>query len=365
MSQAVAPSAEPEEPVAVRENAAALRSMLRRRKSPARLYWLLERPGFRVYARAVARLIAYRVVAAAAASLAITLCGFLGAAVGNLGYPRWAAVGKINGLMASLAVVHADRDLSRLLPGFIMLGLILVSIPRARRWIFRLITLIAAVLGYYQRHLPPFWRSAATTSISRGVLSLTRLMQRHLAAPAQGDRALVLAVAILAAYIAYGLYRIAYGLTAATMTFIPHRLKIRGTSGFFRVSVPRRLLAVPVTAALLAVSLWIVQGIRAPLPGAHSGMILLGYRQPSAWWLAAAVGFALMICMPRPRGYPWLLVAVLVAVAAYASWPRVYLLRMPNWVPAAPHNFWLLLAAYLLVTGLGFGAVAAELGWSA
>jgi hypothetical protein len=365
MSQVFAPNAQPEEPVAVRENAAALRAMLRRRKSPARLYWLLERPGPGVYARAVTRLIAYRFVSAVVASLAITLCGFLGAAVGNLGYLRWSAVGSTNGLMASLAVVHADGDMSRLVPAFIMLGLILVSIPRAYLWIFRLTMLIAAVLGYYQRYLPPFWRSAATTFISREALSLTRLTQRYLAASAQGDRALVLAIALLIPVIAYGLYRMAYGLSAATMTFIPHRPEVRGTSAFFQMSLRRRFMAVPVTAGLLAVSVWIVQDIRETLPAARSGVILLRYNQLSAWWLAAAVVVVLMICTPRPRGYRWLLVATLVAIAVYASWSRVHVLRMPNWVPAVPHNFWLLLAIYLLVTGLGFDTVAAQLGWSA
>src|SRR5260221_10167175 len=112
------------------ENPAALRAMLRRRKSPARLYWLLERPRPRAYARAVANVIIYRVVAAAAASLAITLCAFLGAAAGSLSYPRWPAVRSIGDRTLSLAVADAFTELSRWVPAFIVLGLILVIIPR-------------------------------------------------------------------------------------------------------------------------------------------------------------------------------------------------------------------------------------------
>ncbi len=141
--------------------------MLRRRKSPAKLYWRLERPGPRKYARAVAHVIIYRAVAVAAASIAITLYAFLGVVAGNVSYPRWPAVRSIDGQTISLAEAHATAELNHWMPVFIVIGLILVSIPRAHLWIFRITMLSGVALGYYQRRLPPFPRSAVASGLSR------------------------------------------------------------------------------------------------------------------------------------------------------------------------------------------------------
>jgi hypothetical protein len=328
--------------------------MLRRRKSPAKLYWRLERPGLRKYARPVAHVIIYRAVAVAAASLAITLYAFLGVVIGNVSYPRWPAVRSIDDQTISLAEAHSTAELSHGVPAFIVLGLILVSIPRAHLWVFRITMLSGVALGYYYRRLPPFPQSALAIDIIRRTASLTRSIPRHLAVSPIAAVGLLLAAAVVARV----LYRTAYILTARSTSFIPRRPRSHNYSAFIRTELTRRLVAVPVTAVLLSVSLWIVQNIRAPLPGARYGV------QSSATdWMLATVVVALIICMPSPRGYRWPLITLWTAITVYALSPHVRLLRIPSWLPAASNSFWILVIVYFVVIGFGFDLVTALLDW--
>ena len=328
-------------------------AMLRRRKSPAKLYWRLERPGPRKYARAVAHVIIYRAIAVAAASLAITLYAFLGVVAGNVSYPRWPAVRSIDGQTISLAEAHATAELNHWMPVFIVIGLILVSIPRAHLWIFRITMLSGVALGYYQRRLPPFPRSAVAIDIIRRTASLTSSIPRHLAVSTAAVGLLV-AVAVVARI----LYRTAYILTVRTTSFIPRRPRSHNYSAFSRTRLTRRLAAVPVTAVLLSVSLWIVQNIRAPLPGARYGV-----QSSVTDWMLATVVAALIICTSPPRGYRWPLIALWTAITVYALSPHVRLLRIPSWLPAASNSFWVLVITYFLVIGFGFDLVTALLDW--
>ena len=342
--------------------------MLRRRRSTAKLYWLVERPRPRAYVRGVAHAAVNRLIVAVEASLAILLCVFLGAVAAALSHPRWPALSSIDDLTIRLTVARAVVNLSRCVPMCLLLGLTLAAIPRAQVWLFRFTMLSGVAIGYYQGYLPPLPRSA---DITRNATSLATLARHQLvvisaanAAPAAAIAAASLVVAAGAALI---FYREAYALSTRTISLIPHRPRNHNRSAFFRVSLARRLTAVPVTAALIAISIWIVQNARPVLPGAHYGVVLFGYHESSVTgWIAITAIVALLICVPAPRGNRLLLVAILLAIAVYAVWPQAHLLRVPGWMPmAAPRSFWVLGAAYLLVTGLGFGAVAALLGWPA
>ncbi len=335
--------------------------MLRRRKSTPVLYWHLKRPRAHVYAGAVARLVIYRLVAAAAAILAIMLLAFVGAVAGNIGYPHWPALKSISGGMINLATVHATAELSHWVPAFLALGLALVIIPRPHQWLFRITMVSGAALGYYQRRLPPFPHSTMANDIIRQAASLAGRITLPVSAKSLSTAIAPLAIVALIGYI---LYRSSYTLTMRTMSFIPRRPINHYRSTFRAVSVTRRLMAVPVTAGLLAVSLWIVENIRILLHITRIDVFLLWHSQPSPGeWLLVTVAVALIICTPRPQGYPLLLIALLVALTVYALWPYQSLFPMPTGILAAPGSFWMLAVAYLLVTGLAFDLVAALLDW--
>src|SRR5215472_1370026 len=351
------------------ENAAALRAMLRRRKPEAKLYWILERPRPRFYARAVTRVIVYRVIAVVAASLGVALCAFLGGFVGRLGYPRWPAVRSVDARMITLAIADALPGLGRLIPAFIGIGLILISIPRAHLWLFRIAMLTGVALGYYQRYLPAFPWSAGAADVTRKPSAELTKLSHFLAerAGVQFSFGWGIVVLALAAAVASILYRRAYVLTVRTMSFIPRRPKVHNRSAFTSVSITRRLAAVPLTAGLLAACLWIVQNIRASLPDARYGIVLFG--QSADWatgWIIATVVIAFAICAPGPRGHRLPLILLLSAITAYSFWPEIHLIRMPAWIPAATGNsVWGLAAVYLLVTGFGIELVAGLLDWHA
>ena len=369
------------------ENPALVEVMLRRRKSAPALYWRLRRPKTRVYVGAVTRLVIYRLAAAAAAVLAITLLAFVGAVAGNIGYPRWPALKSIGAETIKVAAVHAMAEPSHWAPAFIAFGLVLVIIPRPHRWLFRITMAGGVALGYYQRRIPPFPPSTVSADITSRTASLIsqaiRLVSKTtvpVAPPSQLAAALATAVGSLAlvALIGYVLYRNAYTLTARTTGFIPHRPVKHYRSMFCAVSVTKRLTAVPITAGLLTVDFWIaenirvllpvdswiVEKIRVLLPATRYRAFLFAHSPLSpAQWVLAAAAVALIICAPRPRGYPWLLIVLLVAMTAYALVPYQSLFPVPTGFLAAPDSFWALAIGYLLMTGLAFDIVAALLDW--
>jgi hypothetical protein len=351
---------------------AAIRSLLRRRKSPVKLYWRLERPGPSKYVRAMIGVILCRAAAAVAAILAIALFAFLGVVAGNMSYPRWPTIKSLeNGQAISLAATPAAAELSRWVPVFTVFGLILVSIPRAHLWIFRLTMLSGVVLGYYQRRLPPFPQSTATTEITRRAALLTNWMQLHLASLVSRIKLhipvpLVVAVVslIVAVVMAYILYRSAYIVTVRTMSFVPRHQRSHNHSAFCNTSLARRLIAVPVAAGLLSLNLWILQHIRSLLTKAHYGVFLFGYSPISVIDLILlTLAVAVMICTPRPRGYRRLLVAIIVATTVYALSAHVHPLLLPTWTLTSANSFWILIVSFLFVTGFGFDLLTALLDW--
>jgi hypothetical protein len=56
-------------------------------------------------------------------------------------------------------------------------------------------------------------------------------------------------------------------------------------------------------------------------------------------------------------------VVLLIALAVCTYWPW-RLVTTPIGSPAVSHDFWVLTAAYLLITGTGFSVVAGLLDWS-
>jgi hypothetical protein len=353
------------------ESPAAFRARRRLRKSLARLYWRLERPRPRVYARAVAGVMVGRVIAAIAASLAITLCAFLGIVAGNMSYPRWPTVKSIDdGRAISVAAAPAALQLSRWAPVFIVFGVILICIPHAHLWIFRLTMLGAVAFGYYQRHLPPFPRSAVAVDITRRAAVLARWIQLHLASlesrikPQPAVLTVATVATLIIAGIAYILYRKAYSLTVQNMSLVPRRLRSQHRSAFSSISLTRRLLAVPVVAGLLSADLWIVQNIRSALPNARYQAFLSTHNQISVTdWALAVLAAAFIVCGSPPRGYRRLLIALLIFIAAAALSAYVYLVQLPAWTPNTPDSFWLLVIAYFAVTGFGFELVTELLDW--
>jgi hypothetical protein len=269
--------------------------------------------------------------------------------------------------MIILAVAGALADLSRWLPAFMGLGLILVSIPRAHLWLFRITMLAGAALGYYQRHLPSLPWSAAAADITKKPAALMDHASRVLSVRTDVQFSFGVTISLLAAaaLLASIFYRWAYILTIRTVNFIPRRPIIHNRSAFFSVGLTRRLAAVPVTAGLLAICLWIVQNIRAPLPGARYGVFIFGQNESSATgWIIVTALIALMICTPYPRGDKLPFILLLAAITVYACWPRVHLLQVPNWIPTAPSgSFWALVAVYFLTTGFGFDLIAGLLDW--
>ncbi len=108
-----------------------IRAMLRRRKSPAKLDWHLERPKPRVYVYAVARLITYRTRAAITLSMAISLFAFLGVIAGNIGYPRWPNIKDIKPQLLIDAAASAPAQAGRWVPAFIAIGVVTICVVGA------------------------------------------------------------------------------------------------------------------------------------------------------------------------------------------------------------------------------------------
>src|SRR5215470_10040625 len=186
-----------------RELPDAIEAKVSGRKTPERLYWRLQRPGAAAYARRARRVLLYRVVSAVAAIVAIALCAFLGMILGNIGNPRWPPIARIGLRTINLAVVHALTEFASWMPVFIVLGVILAIIPRPSLWIFRLAMLGAGALGYCQRRLPPVhWSGLASAITERTAATVGKLSLRPPASP-EGAAAVVLAAAIVAAYVGY------------------------------------------------------------------------------------------------------------------------------------------------------------------
>jgi hypothetical protein len=347
-------------------------AILRRRKGPERLYWRLRRPRAYVYAREAVRVLLYRVAAAAAAIVAITLCAFLGMVAGNIGTPRWPQLAQIGKRTVTGATVHAVTQFAAWMPAFTALGVILVIIPRPRRWVFGLTVLAGGALGYYQRHLPPFPRSAIASAITGRSASMAAHLPLQLSvrsapvssAPVSAT-AVASAVLIGAVMVGYGAYRYSYDLARRSTGHIPRRPLTHYRSTFTAVSLPRRLAAVPIAAAMLAVGVWIAESLRAPLPGVHYWAFFFGYSPPSITvCVLAALIVAWVICMPAPQGFPWLLILPIFGMTVYAFAPHVYLIPLPAIIPAAsPGSFWALVVTYLCVTGFGYNLVAVLLDW--
>jgi hypothetical protein len=346
---------------------AAVEAILRRRKGPERLFWRLRRPRAHVYARAAVRVLLYRVAAAAAAIVAITLCAFLGMVAGNIGTPRWPPLTQLGMRTITPATVHAVTQFAAWVPAFTVLGVILVSIPRPRLWVFRLTVLAGAALGYCQRHLPPFPRSSLASAITERSASMAaHLPLRSPASSASVSPAAVASVVLIGAVVVgYAAYRYSFDLARRSTGHIPRRPLTHYRSTFTAVSLPRRLAAVPITAAVLAAGVWIAESIRAPLPGVHYWTFSFGYSPPSitACVLAALI-VAWVICMPAPQGFRWLLILLIFGMAAYAFAPSVYLIPLPVTIAAASAgSFWALVVTYLCVTGFGYNLVAVLLDW--
>jgi hypothetical protein len=181
--------------------------------------------------------------------------------------------------------------------------------------------------------------------------------------PSSAEKASALVLAATA--LGYVAYRYAYGFTVRSTGIFPRRTVSHYHSTFAGLSVLRRLAAVPVAAAVFVASVWIVESIRAPLPGVRYAAVLFGYGHPSdITWLLAALIVAWTVCLPRPNGFEWLFIALLVGLTAYAFAPHVYLIRLPAAIPAAsPGSFWALVIAYLCVAGFGYNLLAALLDW--
>jgi hypothetical protein len=342
-------------------NPVPFRVIPRREKSTEKLYWRLNRPRARVYARAVRDLVIYRVAAAVAATVAITLAAFIGGVVGDIAYPRWPPMRSIRGVTINLASVHEVAQIRHWGLAFVALGAIVAGIPRVHRWMFRVAVLGGASLGYYQHRLPPLPRSAAAVDISGWTARLTYTITKT-ASPSSIPVAVIpLVLVAVGAYVAYSY---AYRFAARTTELIPRRPVSHYYSSFRGVMVTRRLAAVPVAAAVLSVAAWVVELLRGALPGVQYAPALAGFGRPSTFdWAAAVAIVALVICAPHPQGQQWLLILLLFAITAYAFSPHVYLLRIPAWAPTSPAGFWVLAVTYVLVTNVGFDLVSALLDW--
>jgi hypothetical protein len=313
------------------------------------------------------------------ASLAITLCGFLGAVLGNMSYPRWPTTKNLgDGWAISVAAVPAVVQLSRWVPAIVLFGVILTSVPRPNIWIFRLTILGGVALGYYQRYLPPFPQPAAIGDIVRRVTSAGSWAQSHLAlltghmqvAQQQASWVVLvyIGISLVIALIIYILYRSAYVLTLRTGSFFPRRARSHNRSGFYVTSLSRRLMAVLVTAGLLSADLWILQNIHSSLPAARYGSFFEYNHIAVIDWVLAAFGVALiigaaLITWARLRGDRWLWIAFLVAITVYAVSTNVYPLHLPAWIPPAPQGFWIIVITYFIVTAFCFDLVSALLDW--
>lgn len=341
-----------------RVNPDLIETLLRRRKSTAVLYWRYKRPGRRVYASAIARLVAYRIAAAGAAIIAFALASFDGAVARAIGYPHSPPLNEISWAMITTAVAQSILSISHLAPVIVAFGLALVVIPLPHRWLFGITLLCAIGLGYYQSILPPFPWSELSSEIDGRIASVTRWMLSH---PSSVSGLTPIAgLTVIAGYL---FYRSWYTVTARTIGFIPHRPRSYAPSTFVAVSVSRRIAAAALTAGLLMLISWLVESMRVLLPQVR-------YATPPHWhiqlslanWVLIAVAASLIVCVPRPNGHGRLLIILVAVVTIFAFWPQ-NLLPPPPGFPVASYNIWLLVIVYFPVTGVAFDLVSALLDW--
>ena len=341
--------------------------MLRRRKSTQVLYWRLKRPRAQVYVAALIKVIIYRLVAAILAILAIACSAFVGMAGRNTNYHQLFVIKNKNLSLAKgyteliyTATVHSLAHLSRWASLFVLLGLIVVAVPRPPRWLFGITMIGGVAVGYYQRRLPPFPVSSIANYMTRRTALMIAKISVSRTSPTLIS-VLLLAIAIL---VGYGLYRNSYVLAVRTGDFIPRHPANHYRSTFRAVSIIRRLVAAIVTGGLLISDFYIVENIRVKLPIVRSENILSRGDQISLMgWLIIIAALALMICTPRPNGYRWLMIVLLAAITAYTFLPCRSLLRLPTAIIAPQQSFWLLAAAYMLITGLAYSLVSLLLDW--
>jgi hypothetical protein len=341
-------------------NPALIKAMLHRRKSTPILYWRFKRPKARVYAAAVARLVAYRLGAAVPAVLSMTALAFIGAAAGIISSPRWPPLKSVSGEMINAATVHATAEIAHLAPAIVALSIALVIMPRPHRWLFTIITLGIGFLGYYQRYIPPFPQSTIASAITQRAASLIS----RIPLPTSGTSISVAIVPlVLIALIIYFSDRLYHATISRSASTIPRRPASHYRSTFRSVTAARRLSAASVAAVFLSIDLWIVVNLRAQPPVSRYAIPAHGHSPLSAaGWLLAVVAVAFLVCAPRPQGYRPLMILLVIGLTACAFLPY-RLLAAPAGIPAAPHSFWPLIIAYLLITGFAFDLVAALLDW--
>lgn len=343
-----------------------IEAALRGRRSTAVLYWRFQRPPARSYAIAVALLVVYRIVAAGFWVIALAFFTFDGLVAGEIGDPPWPALADAGAGTVETATLRSAGLLSQWAPAVVLLGAVLTIIPRPRGWIAWSTMLSGIGLGYYQRYLPAVPRSAAADSISRWTDPSAGWVARQIPhwtnyLPSLRSSALVpLAVFAVAGF---ACFRFGSNMSGRSTANLPRRPAYKYYSPFIAVSAPRRLAAAAVTAVLLTADLWLLADIHAVVPGANYAASHPGYLRCSlVLTVFTIIGAALFACTPRPQGYHWLLVILLVALAVCAYWPW-RLVTTPIGSPAISHDFWVLSAAYLLVTGSGFSLVAGLVDW--
>lgn len=335
-------------------------SLLRRRASTAVLYWRFVRPRVGVYAVAWARLVAYRIAAAVMAIIVLGLASLDGSLVGAIGYPHWRPPYVVDARTLTNAIVQAGSFSCRLAPVILMLGLVLVIIPRPHRWHFRMTVLGVVALSCFGSTLPSLAGSKLSAEISRQLsLAANSAFSRE-----TGPQALY-SLGLLAgtiAVITFPMYWYCYALAIRTADSIPHRPRNHRRSTFLAVSVARRLIAAIVAAIALAMGLWLVQSARQVLLIRHATQGPWHVQFTLIEWILITIVAGLTVSASRPNGSRWCLVALLTILTFIAFWPY-NAFPLPVGIPAAGHGFWPLIIAYFLVTGLSFDLVTALLDW--
>jgi hypothetical protein len=356
-------------PVADSEGDPALiAEVLRGRKSTAVVYWRFRRPPARSYAIAVALLVLCRIGAAGFSVIALAFFTFGGLVAGEIGDPPWPAFADASARTVETDTLRAAGLLGHWAPAVVLLGAVLAIVPRPRGWIAWCTIMLGGIgLGYFQRYLPAVPQSTAADAISRWTGPSVGWVAREIVHgtnyfPEPRYSWLVpLAVFAVAGLVCY---RLANAMSGQSTVNLPRRPTYKYHSPFTAVSAPRRLAAAAVTMVLLTTDLWLLTDLHAVAPGAGHAASHPGYLRLSlVLTVFAIIGAALFACAPRPQGYRWLLAVLLVALAVWAYWPW-RLVTTPIGSPTISHDFWVLTATYLLITGSGFSLVAGLLDWS-
>jgi hypothetical protein len=329
-------------------------AVFRGRKNSDALYRRLARPKRTERLEALIRLITYRLAAAVAASLAIIQFAWLGAVAGYLTLP-WRGSQSLNYQAMSAAGKNASTQISQCAAPLILWALLLVCVPRAHLWLFRLTMFSAAALGYYVPRPPPVRTAEILEPITGRAIEAARPATHHMIA------ALVLAPAL-----AYILYRLAYILTSRTRGLrLREARPPRNHSEFAYPAGARRFIGVPVATLLLAVDLWAASAMHTllTLPSHGSGPQSSRYL---IWvWVTAIFVVSLLICIPRMGSNRQPFIYIVVAITLYALWPHALLPPAISTLLAIPNAFWLMSAIYLSSTGLGFDVLSICLNWPA